>query len=302
MQNVHPLLGPSMELAGQAATAFAQGRANKSTRKWNEKMYERQRADALADWQRQTEYNSPRAQMQRFQEAGLNPNLIYGQTNEAAPVRSTDVKTWSPQAPQFNGGSILGSYYDVQQRKAQVDLLEKQNTIAIQTAALQAAKTGETLAKTAKSQFDLQMANSLKNTSLQTAEENLRKLQIGNQFQLDENERREALTAGNLAQAAERILLMRAQTANTNEQRAQIREQIRSIRLDGDLKQLDKDLRDKGIYPNSPWWLKTLETYLETQTSGKPFGGDLEFIPKSPSTGKPGETGWPKTIRSWKKW
>lgn len=32
-------------------------------------------------WNLMNEYNSPAAQMQRFQDAGLNPNLIYGQSN-----------------------------------------------------------------------------------------------------------------------------------------------------------------------------------------------------------------------------
>lgn len=39
-------------------------------------------------WNLQNEYNSPAAQMQRFREAGLNPNLIYGQTNMAGSVGS----------------------------------------------------------------------------------------------------------------------------------------------------------------------------------------------------------------------
>lgn len=48
----------------------------------NEKNYERQ----LAMYKENREYNSPKSQMQRFREAGLNPNLIYGMTNTAQPV------------------------------------------------------------------------------------------------------------------------------------------------------------------------------------------------------------------------
>jgi hypothetical protein len=48
------------------------------------------RKNALADWNRLNTYNTPAEQMKRFQAAGLNKNLIYKQTNEAAPVRSTD--------------------------------------------------------------------------------------------------------------------------------------------------------------------------------------------------------------------
>jgi hypothetical protein len=48
------------------------------------------RQRALADQKALNLYNSPAQQMQRFKEAGLNPNLIYKQTNEGAAVRSTD--------------------------------------------------------------------------------------------------------------------------------------------------------------------------------------------------------------------
>jgi hypothetical protein len=48
------------------------------------------RKNALADWNRLNTYNTPAEQMKRFQAAGLNKNLIYNQSNAAAPVRSTD--------------------------------------------------------------------------------------------------------------------------------------------------------------------------------------------------------------------
>lgn len=40
----------------------------------------------LEMWRLQNEYNTPTAQMQRFMDAGLNPNLIYGQSNMASSV------------------------------------------------------------------------------------------------------------------------------------------------------------------------------------------------------------------------
>lgn len=47
-------------------------------RKWLEKTYETQKKDALEQWNRENAYNSPKQQMQRLKEAGLNPNLVYG--------------------------------------------------------------------------------------------------------------------------------------------------------------------------------------------------------------------------------
>jgi len=114
------------QLLGQGANAFAQGKMNKKTREWNEKMYGIQRADALADWARTNQYNSPLAQMQRFKEAGLNPNLIYGQQNMSQPIRSTDTKSWNPQAPAFNLGQIVDQYLQTKQVGASIDVMNEQ--------------------------------------------------------------------------------------------------------------------------------------------------------------------------------
>ena len=71
------------QVLGTGINAIAQGKMNKKTRQWNEKMYAQQRTDALADWNMQNAYNSPEQQMQRLRDAGLNPNLVYGNGAEA---------------------------------------------------------------------------------------------------------------------------------------------------------------------------------------------------------------------------
>lgn len=128
------LIGAGAGMAGTAINAAWQGAMNKKTRKWNEKMYGRQREDALADWNRMNEFNSPAAQMGRFKEAGLNPNLIYGQSNEGATVRSAQVEGWNPKTSQVDGSVINQMFmmiYDltkgnqeIMNLKAQEDLLK----------------------------------------------------------------------------------------------------------------------------------------------------------------------------------
>lgn len=52
--------------------------------------------------QKQLDYNTPANQMQRFKDAGLNPNLIYGQGtsgNQSAPLSFPDIKP-----PDIQGG------------------------------------------------------------------------------------------------------------------------------------------------------------------------------------------------------
>lgn len=51
------------------------------------KLMDKQYEQAVEQWHRQNEYNSPQAQMQRFKDAGLNPDLIYGQMGNGAPAQ-----------------------------------------------------------------------------------------------------------------------------------------------------------------------------------------------------------------------
>jgi len=78
----------------------------------------------LQMWHTQNLYNSPKAQMQRFREAGLNPNLIYGRGNAGnatampkqqqvtAGLRQTKVPT--PQVLP-----MLGQYANIKNTEAQ---------------------------------------------------------------------------------------------------------------------------------------------------------------------------------------
>ena len=119
---------PLISGATQIANLIAQGAMNRKTRKWNEAMYGKQREDALADWARTNEYNSPLQQMARLKEAGLSPHLIYGggANSISQPVRSTDTKSWSPNAPQIDGSQIVSQYFGVQQQQNALKIQEQQ--------------------------------------------------------------------------------------------------------------------------------------------------------------------------------
>ncbi|WNK14086.1 MAG: DNA pilot protein [Microvirus sp.] len=73
----------------QTAASLLENRLQNST---NLSMYNRQRTDALADFNRQNTYASPKETMARYKEAGLNPHLIYGQQGTSATVRSTPLE------------------------------------------------------------------------------------------------------------------------------------------------------------------------------------------------------------------
>lgn len=75
--------------------------------KYNKQLADIQNQYNIDMWNRQNEYNSPQAQMQRFSEAGLNPNLIYGQgtngNSTSAPVQVAPEPVHADKAMQELG-------------------------------------------------------------------------------------------------------------------------------------------------------------------------------------------------------
>lgn len=121
---------------GSALGGIATGLINKQSQEdtnaaqaaTNERLYQMQRADAVSDWNRNNAYNSPAQQMQRFKEAGLNPNLIYGNMQNAQPIRSVDAKAPDYVAPRLNDNMIpsaIGKYMELKQQDLTIKNQEK---------------------------------------------------------------------------------------------------------------------------------------------------------------------------------
>ena len=84
--------------------------------KLNDKAY----AQNVALWNMQNAYNDPSAQMQRLQNAGLNPNLVYGGGNVTGNTTS-NYPTYEPV--KYSGvGSFLTRNQQKQIAMAQLDL------------------------------------------------------------------------------------------------------------------------------------------------------------------------------------
>lgn len=135
-------IGAGASLVGGAMGAFGQSSANRTNIRlqreqnaWNEKQAEKANQWNLEQWERENLYNSPQQQMQRLEQAGLNPNLMYGQGN---PGSASSLKSEMPSsvAParvnsslQFLGNSLapaISMYQDLQNRQAQLSVQQKQ--------------------------------------------------------------------------------------------------------------------------------------------------------------------------------
>ena len=228
---VLPLIAAGASITGQAINAGSQSATNQSQLSYSREMYEKQRADALADWNMQNLYNSPKEQMIRFKEAGLNPNLIYGQMSNSPVVRSSSPQSYNPTAPQTDLGSTanmaIGQYYDTQLKTAQIDLVKAQADATMKEALIKAV-TNEKLQK------ELPFV-------AQNMEAQLSGQLLKNQSQIQQNKE---MFPQQLAQAKANIQQTLASTNLSNEQKIKVSQEIQNLIRTGDLLDFEKKLKE----------------------------------------------------------
>lgn len=96
---------------------------SKRTVKANKDLAEYSYSKDLEMWNRMNDYNNPLSQMQRFKDAGLNPNLMYGQGNGGnstqMPKYNAPTVEYKYDAPNIAG--VLSAYQDFSMRQAQIN-------------------------------------------------------------------------------------------------------------------------------------------------------------------------------------
>jgi len=267
-------------LLGGAIQAGSTGRMNRKSMKFSREMYERQYRDNLNFWNLQNEYNSPQSQMKRFQEAGLNPHLIYGQGNSgsAGSVSTPDVQSPQFRTPEWGnavsagGLSTINAIYDLDIKAATADNLRAQNTVIEQDALLRAAQIAATRASTSRQEFDLGFETEFRDISGEARREGLRQLKTNVDISLNRDVREAVMNSTSVAEANQRILklvdersnmaLMRAHTeadtARIKAETARIKSNISLLQKEGVIKQLDADLATDGIRPGDPLWYRAV--------------------------------------------
>lgn len=271
-------------IGAQVYNTSSQAKSNRKSRKFAREENEKARQFALDDWNRTNAYNSPAAQMQRYKEAGLNPNLIYGQTNTADAVSSYKANPYQEQAPTFDSSPLVQGaslYYDnqikrqtVENAAAQKALIEAQTKAALSqaAAAIQNALTGE---------FDLGLKKDLRATSIDAAAASLQKLyaDIGQTnasttFTLDENARKQALHATNVEQAIQNILATKTGVELTRSQIAKLKVEINNLKTQGLISEKHLEMWRQGINPNAGGFERLMQFIYE-----KLFGAGNQLTP-----------------------
>lgn len=151
---VSGLAGIGTSVIGANASANQQGSANK----WN-----------LLMQMYQNEYNKPVNQMKRLKEAGLNPNLVYGQSATGVAGQAVAGKGYvgrKQEAVNLNADilGLIGQYQNIQNLEADRQKTEEQTSVL-------AAQELESYARTEFSNWQKKLVR-----------EQARQLQLSNDF------------------------------------------------------------------------------------------------------------------------
>lgn len=244
---------------GQQSSYEKNMEMQKDQQRFNRDMAEWQNQVNVANWQMMNAYNTPAAQMERLLDAGLNPNLLYGNGatatgNATAPQGASHVDS-VPYTPvnygDFGTSDAVRAYNQVRQVSAQVDNMESQADYNRANTRLSDAKAiteafsaiGHML-DNEKSTMDLETYRAFKETNLMSAIASL-----GNIMANTENtEADTGLKKANTAVAYENIALIQARTGLTSAQTLSVYQGIKesaariaNLNADTENKQLRTD-------------------------------------------------------------
>lgn len=155
-------------------------RNDREVREWQEAMYDKQFANNTQFWREQQEYNTPKNQVKRLQEAGINPAFALGniQSGQMGTVGSSSVPSGSvsqrvtPHRLNSTLEGLLSAQYQQLGQKETVKGLELDNKakeIDIQTQAMKniislwqmTTQGNKNISSTQKDYNDMQISNFL---------------------------------------------------------------------------------------------------------------------------------------------
>lgn len=211
-------------------------------------------------WNRTNQYNSPAEQMKRYAQAGLNPNLIYGQGNSGNASNAPTFEALAePGYKPVDIPSITGSlqsFTDWGIKQAQEDKIETETDLAKSKIISETlSQAGQTLRNT-KDSLLLPYAEELTKTSLEAQKAQIDKIMADTKFTLDQNERAAIQNDRSVIESVERVIQMRTGNRLTEAQ-------IRNLNEDNWVKQLQAQLARQGITPETPWYAKAIERIVE---------------------------------------
>ncbi|MBD5222421.1 MAG: hypothetical protein HDS70_08680 [Bacteroidales bacterium] len=289
--------------------------SNQATNAANKKLMSYQHDLNLDLWNKNNEYNSPQAQMQRLKAAGLNPNLVYGSGAVGNASSMPNSPTAIPQQSYQNFGTLgigdaVNTFMASEQLKIQQDMAdadfrlkdqqwnmnEVTNTLNEITLLKEKILTAET--EVEKSIYEQQLRQNLYSLELDNYGKNL-----DNEYKANEIN----MQAVKMREAEANIELILAKTNLTNEQAKEVSHQIAlmasQIRLNNanaSLAEFEYSMQVQmkplllqyGISPTGNDWQRLGYTLFQLFTTDNPIKNGVVDI-FNEIRGKKGSIGYP---------
>lgn len=250
-----PILPIALGLASIAGTAFNASRQERGAQRQNrsnERLAREQRTWNERMWERQNVYNDPQAQMQRFTNAGLNPNLIYGQGVSGAAGNAGAVQGYNKAEAEnvsrgYSGFADIAQIANTSQQtsnlKAQEDNV-KADTVNKAIEAINKTTEGE------RSKFDLDLLKELRETSVDAAKA--------------DTERKIQEAAGATIETRIKSKTEQIRINNASKQLQIAAETLNGKQLENKIIKLQKEWRERGIIDSDSSYMRMLIQSPET--------------------------------------
>jgi hypothetical protein len=254
------ILGAGASLLGSALNFGSQRQTNNQNMELAKYQYsqakEMQNKEFLYNmdmWNAQNAYNHPTQQMQRLQQAGLNPNLVYGNgsvvgntTSNYPQYKAPEYKSPHLTAPQFNFDPYQAVQFGQQlaMQKAQVNMLDAQTAKVEQETKNSALDNIYKTLQNAGMKVDVNTKQRLQETTIQQAIQTLQNSQTSQQLMNSE------------------IDLNYFRSKYTDSQRMKLAQEIQNLRQDFDIKGFEYEMNKIGINTKDPTWQRILARIL----------------------------------------
>jgi len=256
MEPISAAIAGSASLVGQGLNALFQGKMNKRAERFSREIYSKQRADSLSDWHMNNAYNDPSAQMSRLSNAGLNPNLVYGNGADAqsggAPKPVTSHQP-NFKAPNVDMSSVVQTALTAKQLQSNIARTD--------------AETELIKSRTVTQNWENDLNRSIGIEDMTTRYKNASE-------QIEVNSKRanseyQAWLSGTSHYVGEGSPAAKAAAAGFEKAQLDLdnAKKLGNLR-DAELilKRFEGNLTKQGISPNSPWYVKILGDLLKTTT------------------------------------
>jgi hypothetical protein len=262
------LIGVGVDAASGVFNAISQQESNRKNREFTEHMYDRTKQDNLEFWNMQNAYNTPASQMQRYKDANLNPNLIYGSSgdNSAGNIPSGQVVQGSnrPVSVEPRGMSSMLMMADLKIKQAQANNLIEQTEVIRQDATLrrvQAQQAG----------FDFDYANEFRGLNADGLYESVRQKRVGSDLAINRDAREAIANSASVSEAAARTLNLIEQNKgfslereHTSADTDRIRQNIIQMQKDGRLKDFEIMLNKANVSKSDPLWQRIIADFFSS--------------------------------------